>query len=1304
MRRIILLLFLAKLAFSQNLNLRFDKISTKDGLNQSTVATILQDNKGFMWFGTQSGLNRYDGYTFKIFNDLKNTDARYASVNITSIVEDINDNIWIGTATNGISILNTKTGKFNPLSSTEEAAKSINQIFIDSHNNVWVATEGAGLQKYSLDFRLQKTFKNSSDNLSLSSNRISCVFEDENGFIWIGTADAGLNRINPENDMIKNDFLKKDHTNVTVINQDDKGILWVGTVLDGILLVDPVKGEQNIYLHDNNNKNSLAHNTIHTIFEDSKNRFWIGTDGGLSLFLPKLNLFYNFHRDPQNPSGLSSDQILSIYEDRSGIIWLGTSNNGLNRFSSAYAVFNNYQQNPNDRNSLNTNEIWALYEEKPGYVWIGTDKGLSLWNIEENRFKHFESNTYPGALNYNIIRTIAPYKNGKLLVGTNGGGLNIFDPSNGQCKYYTFKNVPGNLSDNHIRSILKNDDGSYWIGTMGGLNLFKADEQQFQTFKNIPGNDSSLCDNRILDMLKDNRGRLWLATYNGLSMMKENGSFLNFRHDAANENSISNNLTVCLFQSPREEKILWIGTLSGLNRLDLATMTVTRFVQKEQQANNVIYSILEDDQNYLWLGTNKGLARFDKKDGSFKNFGLYDGIRNDEFNANSACKLSDGRLLMGGIAGITGFLPSEIRKNSNIPNVVITSFKIYENEISIDSLMAYDKALELNYDDKFISFEFAALDYVSSGKNKYKYMLEGFDDEWNNANNRRFASYTNLDGGEYIFKVIGSNNDGVWNKVPTQLKILVKPPFWKTIWFRVLSTLLVILGGLSFYHIRINRIDTQRKELQVKVNERTKELYRRNLELVKIQKEKDRILQNVEEGFFLIDKEYKIQSQHSAALLKILNIDSVAGKSFFDMLAEYLPEKTCTMAREYIDLLFDDSLDEELIADLNPMDQLEFHFRVQNATSVLKFLTFKVKRIHNDDDQIEGLIITVIDETEEHLLSIQLRETESRSKKQIEWLMGILHVDSNLLYEFMNSTFSELDYIEKWLKSDAINQNEYFTILDNIARSLHLIKGNANLLDLKFFAQQVHNIEDKTIEIKNTEQLGGSDFLPLVMQLNGLRNTLNELNSLIGRLSQFNAHKSTDTQKDKKTTVSFLDTASNLIRRMANDLEKKALFDHSKFKTELVPPQYKLLIKNIVTQLSRNSLAHGIESVEEREALGKPNPARIEISNQVNGNAFLMQFKDDGRGLQLQKLREKALESERWPHEEIDKWDRDTLAEVIFTPGISSANSSDLFSGRGIGMDLIREQLKKHSGKIEVDFKESEYCLFTITLPLVNEN
>ncbi|MCB0283723.1 MAG: hypothetical protein KDF60_14145 [Calditrichaeota bacterium] len=1306
MRTIILSsIILINFLFAQNYNLRFDKLSSKDGLSQNTVSSILQDSKGYMWFGTQSGLNRYDGYSFKVYSDLTNKNNPYDSKNITSMKEDINGNIWIGTATDGITVYNSHTARFSKIPPVDEASISINEIYIDSRQNVWIATENSGLQKYDLNFNHKKTYKfNPDDENSLSSNRVSCLFEDRQGILWIGTADAGLNRLDISGETIKRIKLIDNHINITAMNQDINGILWIGTVLNGIILFDPQTNNKVFYNTDSDNNNSLAHNSIRTIFKDSQDRFWIGTDGGLTLYVSQKNTFYNFYNDPQNPASLSSNQIISIYEDQSGIIWMGSYNSGINRFSNNNKIFTNYHQNPNRDNALNSNEIWSVYEQNPGYIWIGSDKGLSLWNKSKDTFTHYEANTYKGSLNYNIVRTIYPFNENELLIGTNGGGLNIFNISTGKCEYFTYKNEPGYISDNFVRAIEKSEDGNYWIATMGGLNLFMPSTKSFKVYKNIAGDSTSICDNRILDIYIDYKERLWLATYNGLSLLKDDGTFLNFQYDQQDTATISNNLVVSLYQSENDRNTLWIGTLSGLNKLDLNSFKITRFQQKEQNISNVIYSILEDQQNNLWMGTNKGLLRFNKKNHSFKNFGINDGILNDEFNAGSGCRLTDNSLLFGGVSGMTGFSPSEISKNKHIPNIVITSCKIYEKEISVDSLQAANHTLELTYNDKFISFEFAALDYMSAGKNAYKYMLEGFDKDWNNADHRRYASYTNLDGGDYIFKVIGSNNDGVWNDKPTSLKILVKPPFWKTIWFRVLGALLFLLAGLAFYHNRITRIDSQRKELQVKVSERTKELYRRNLELLKTQKEKDRILLNVEEGFFLINKDYTIQSQHSAALLEILKIDKVAGKSLFTIIAEYLPEKTCNMAQEYIDLLFDNSLDEELIADLNPMDQLEFNFKNRETGIFSKFLTFKAKRILNDEQQIEGLIITVIDETEEHLLSVQLRETESRSKKQIEWVMGILHIESSLLYEFMNSTASEMENMHIWLKSDPESYNEYVMILENIARSLHLIKGNANLLDLKFFAQHVHDVEEKVIEIKNKNDLSGSDFLPVVMQLNDLKNTLNELSQLMDRLASLNTSDKLNRKTNDENESGFMNSVKSLIKRMALDLNKTVELDYSSFRFGLVPPQYKMLVKNIITQLIRNSMTHGIETTEERTASGKNIPAKISITNDAEANTFKMHFYDDGRGLQLQKLREKAIESEKWNKDEIISWDRETLAEVIFEPGISSASSSDLFAGRGIGMDLIRSELEKHDGKIEVDFKETEYCQFIITLPLISEN
>lgn len=1297
------LLIGATLSFSQNLNFKFENLSTKDGLSQNTITAILQDHEGYLWFGTQNGLNRYDGYSFKIYNNILNTNDKFNSYNITSIAQDFNGKIWIGTASNGISVFDTKRNKFYVLDLDEEAAKSISFILPNNANGVWVATEGAGLKEYSLDYDLINSYKSKNGDINaLSSNRISTLFQDKQGNLWIGTKDVGLNFLNRATKKISRIKLLNNNTSVTSINRDEKGLIWIGTALEGIIILDPETRAITTYKNNPFDKNSLAQNSVNCIYKDSKNKFWIGTGGGLSIFDPEKNKFSTFHHNPKKPSSLSSDRIFNVFEDRSGIFWLGTSNNGINRFSRAYSVFNNYYQEPNDNNSLNADEIWSINEIENGKLWIGTNNGISYWDLQNNLFKHYIANAYAGAINHNVVRTIHEYKNGKLLIGTNGGGLNIFDPKNGQCQYLTFEKGKDKLSDNFIRDIVQGSEGTYWIATMGGLNHFYPEKGSFKSYKNIAGDNTSISDNRILDIYVDKTGILWLATYNGLSKFDPKKEiFTNYNYDPKDSQSISNNLVISIYESEKSPGILWIGTSAGLNKLNIESGKFSRFFQDEKLANNVIYSITEDENNFLWLGTNKGISRFDQKNFTFKNFGTKDGIHNAEFNAGSVFKLSDGRLFFGGVKGITGFLPSEIKQNKKVPNIVITSFKKYDKTFPIDSLLAFNETLYLTYEDKYISFDFAALDFTNSDKNQYKYMLEGFDTEWIESGSRRYASYTNLDGGEYIFHVKGSNNDGVWNNEGAKLKIIIKAPIWETLWFQTFSGFLTILLLFSFYKTRVARIQRQREILKTEVRASIKELIGKNLDLKYAQNEKDRILQNVEEGLFLMNDKRIIQSQYSSALLKILQTESPSGKNFLKCIAAYLPEKHVNLTKEYLELIFDPEIDEDLILGLNPLQKLEFHFqKIENGQPFSKYLTFRFKRILNGR-KISGLIITVLDETKEHILAQKLIDTKAKSKKQIEWLMGILHLDPKLLYEFLTTTNAELALVDSLLQNETPKDN-YLNILEQIARSLHLLKGNANLLELNFFAQQVHELENRVFDISSkANSISGTDFLPLVMGLSDLKNNLNELEKLIGRLVKFNTQNH---EKHLTENQSLVHLIENLVKRLAHDLNKKARFDYTNFKGELIPPQYSLLLKDILIHLVRNSIVHGIETPQERKDQLKPEEGTISISNNTNNDSFTITFRDDGRGLQLEKLKESALESNLWAENEIQSWNKDQIAKVIFTQGISSADETDLISGRGVGMDLLKDQLKKYNGKIEVKFSESEFCEFKITLPLIHTN
>ena len=497
-----------------------------------------------------------------------------------------------------------------------------------------------------------------------------------------------------------------------------------------------------------------------------------------------------------------------------------------------------------------------------------------------------------------------------------------------------------------------------------------------------------------------------------------------------------------------------------------------------------------------------------------------------------------------------------------------------------------------------------------------------------------------------------------------------------------LLTGLTILIMLSFGWVYL---------LKRKVNQRTLQLKKSNQDLISSQKEKDAILQNVEEGLFLLNDKLIIQSEFSSALLDIMQTESPAGKFFADFLAPYLKKETINTIIDFIDLIFVKDIDLDLINDLNPVNQLAFQFCDADEESCIKYLSFEFKQVtYNNKDK--GLIVSVIDETDEYKLAEKLKKSEEKSKKQLEWLKSIINLDPKILKEFLSTSSAEIDEIEKRLKELA---------LEHVSRSLHLLKGNATLLDLKFFAQHVHTLEDIAVTVKSGNNHKGNDYSSLVRGVHDLKNDLKDLNTLINKLALFSSQSTAKANRKDKTILDFV---NNMSQNLAKDLGKKVHFECTKFKFEIMPPQYLLVIKNILIQLTRNSLSHGIESPGERKKKNKAETGQIQIASMINNNNFVLKFRDDGRGLQLKKLKEKALANGTWDQKEINAWDRKTLADVIFESGISSANNSTIVSGRGVGMDLIKNQIAKYNGKITVNFAEDEFCEFTVTLPVLNEN
>jgi len=835
-------LFLPSHIFTQNRKLEFEHLTTKDGLSQSTVSCILQDSKGFMWFGTQDGLNKYDGYTFTIYqHDPDNPESITSSV-IFEITEDSRGNLWIGTE-NGLDLFDRANNRFihyqtNTNDQSILIGNDIRAIYEDSRNNLWLGTMGGGLILF--DRENEKFIRyqhNESDPNSLSSNDINSVFEDSRKNLWIGSMQGDLDLFNRENEVFQQYYYnRKTGNSVLNIAGDRNGYLWVCTYRNGLYKLNYTNnGEFEFieYLHDDNDVNSISSNAIFKVFEDSQGRFWVGTENeGLNLFDRENNRFIHYRIDPSIDNGLNNNSIWSINEDNAGNLWLGTYAGGLNMIPRYGRNFNNYKSNPLDMNSLSHNSVTCFFEDSKNNLWIGTDGGgLNLFNRERGTFTHYDREN--SNISSNAVLSVLEDSRGNLWIGTWEGGLNLFDREHRNFIQYTNEN--SGLASNTIYSILEDKRGVLWVATFfGGLNYY---DRNSNTFISYTSENNNLSDSYIKVVTEDPYGNLWMGGSLGLNLFTpESKMFYLYTSDEADDKSISPGAISSILCA--SDSVLWIGTTGGLNKFDRKNQSFIQYHVRDGLPNDVIKGIREDEEGNLWLSTNKGLSRLNPETGIFTNFDISDGLQGNEFYQCSHYKSKSGELFFGGVNGFTSFYPNNLIDNTYIPPVIITDFLIFSKPVGIggDSpLKAHISEVEeirLSYRHSVFSFEFAALNYIASRKNQYAYKLDGFDQDWNYIGTKHTATYTNIDPGRYIFRVKGSNNNGIWNEEGVSVKLLIIPPFWQTWWFRTISISFIILSLSFIYYLRVTQVSRRNIILAKQVEVRTKEINEQNLILV----------------------------------------------------------------------------------------------------------------------------------------------------------------------------------------------------------------------------------------------------------------------------------------------------------------------------------------------------------------------------------------------------------------------------------------------------------------------------------------
>ncbi len=888
---IFIFFFLFELCFAQNRNLRFEHLSVEDGLSQNLVNCIYQDSKGFMWFGTHDGLNRYDGYNFKVFRHEPGNLNSLSDYAVNAIAEDDSGFLWIATR-DGLNKFDPKTESFKtfkiePQNKNSLTNNFISALLVDDKNNLWIGTRG-GLNKLDLTTYKFSSFQiDPANDKSLIGKYVTAIHQKKDGSLWIGTT-AGLCKFIPETGTFisfKNDPNNNNTISSNLINffaEDSQGNLWIGTNSGLNLLKN--NEEKFIRFIEEDGKNSLRGNFVRSICIDEKGVLWIATmGGGLNKFYPTKQFFENYKNIFNDKQSLSSNYLISLFIDKSGVVWIGSQDKGLSKFSPKSQKFIHIQQSEND---ISGNYVQSFFEDENGTLWIGTENGLQKMDSKFN----FQNNNFNYGLVNKSITSIIKDRNKNYWIGTFGDGLyKIKDEK--VIRYAWQKNNPNSLSNNFIHTLFEDKNGMLWIGTgLGGLVKFDTESNIFKTYKPNPNDPNSISSVEVTSIIEDDKF-LWIGTTTGglNKFDKEKEIFYNYKHDPQNLKSISSTRINTLFKDDSGD--LWIGTFGGgLNKYNVKENSFTFYNSKDGLPGNNILGITQDGANNLWISSSNGISKFNLSNKSFKNFDVNDGLQANEFIENSCYKSSKtGLIYFGGVNGFNVFHPDNIKDDDFISPIVITDFKIFNKTISLNNYsengntnIAFIDELTLPYDQNVFSFEFASLDFSNPAKNKFKYKMEGFDKNWITADKQNFASFTNLDPGSYVFKVMGTNGDGVWNPQTASINIKITPPWWLTWWAYVIYASLFIAALFTIRRYEMNRIKLK-NDLKLKEFESEK--------LQEVDKIKSRFFANLSHEFrtpltIILgsleklkremqnnpnEKDFEVMKRNAARLLQLIN-------------------------------------------------------------------------------------------------------------------------------------------------------------------------------------------------------------------------------------------------------------------------------------------------------------------------------------------------------------------------------------------------------------------------------------------------
>ena len=830
--------------------MHFSHLTLEDGLSQNNVQSILQDSKGYMWFATENGLNRYDGYSIHRYARERGNSNGLTNDFVWVVAEDGNDDLWLATQGGGVVRWNRKTDTFtsfrhDPENPDSLASDDIRTLLVNTDGTLWVGTRDQGLDLLEPGNGVVRHFKHDpTDVRSLSNNMVYALHVDSFGELWVGT-DGGVNRLDAKSGL----FVRFQHDpnvarslsddKVRTIYEDQSGNLWIGTSGGGLNRFHGASAGFTHLRHDPAEATSLSDDHVRVILEDNAQRLWVGTAEGLNLLDPTAGTVNRYLHDPSNPQSLNDSYINSMFQDRSGLLWVGTRSAGISKWNPRSWTLGHHIQP-----WLSGANVTSFASDGKGTLWIGT-LGAGLARINEKTKaveRYFQRPDEQDSISDDAVMSLLLDQKGILWIGTMSGGLYRMDPVSGEIRTFRHDdNDPQSPAADGVMAIYEDRHGQLWIGTYGGgVSVFDKSTQTFRHYTHDPNDSASLSDPRASAIVEDSSGSIWIGTFGGgLNLLNSaSGTFRQFRNNMDDPGSLADNTIFALHRDDAGN--IWVGTAGGGLDLIVAPSSgaddiqFKNFSQQDGLPSNVINGIQSDSDNRLWLSSNFGLARIDPDSLQIKTFHRGHGLQGEEFNFGAHHRAPDGKLYFGGANGFNALYPHQVKESQYAPELVLTSFQKLNQPVLTD--VPYDRLteIELGYSDDMVNFTFAALDFTAPKQNTYSYTLEGFDSGWNDLGTMRHVTYTNLDAGNYVLRVNAITSDGVPAANSISIPVTVEPAPWATSWAYSLyagATLTLLLLILQSQRRKFQREAEYSHRLEQDVELRTEQLRERNLEL-----------------------------------------------------------------------------------------------------------------------------------------------------------------------------------------------------------------------------------------------------------------------------------------------------------------------------------------------------------------------------------------------------------------------------------------------------------------------------------------